>query len=97
VMPYGYRRHPETKRVLIDASEARIIRRIFTLKAQGLTMRAIARELNRRHYISPRGKEWRHSSVQVVYAGEVYYRGGQRGASALRWPVILKDNEPSIG
>ena len=92
VMPYGYRREPETKRILIEASEARIIRRIFTLKAQGWTMRAIAAELNRRHYPSPRGKVWHHSSVQVVYLAEQHYRGGKRGASDLRWPAILHDD-----
>ena len=93
VMPYGYRREAETKRILIEASEARIIRRVFTLRRQGMTMRAIAEELNRRHYPSPRGKTWHHSSVQVVLKSADYYRGGKRGASDLRWPTILRDEE----
>lgn len=92
-MPYGYLREPETKRPLIEPTQARIVRRIFKLRAEGATLRAIAAELNRRKYPSPHGKRWHHSSVQVVLLNEAYYHGGKRGASEVRWPVILKDDE----
>lgn len=90
-LPYAYLR--AEGKLHIDASAARIVRRIFTLHAEGLTLRAIAKRLNERHYASPQGAHWHHSSVAAVLANEVYYRGGLRGASALRWPVILKDEQ----
>lgn len=89
-MPYGYVR--DAGHLRVDAPQARIIRRIFAMRAVGATMRAIAKELNRRRYPSPHKKSWHHSSVQVVLANERYYRGGLRGASQIRWPVILKES-----
>jgi site-specific DNA recombinase len=89
-MPYGYRRDA-LARVSVDAAQARICRRIFVLRAMGLTLRQVAARLNQRHYPSPQGAHWHHSSVAAVLANEPYYRGGLRGESALRWPVILKD------
>lgn len=91
-MPYGYLREPETKRPVVDASQARVIRRIFHMRGGKATLRAIAAELNRRRAPSPHGKRWHHSSVQVVLLNEPYYHGSKRGASTLRWPVILKES-----
>jgi site-specific DNA recombinase len=87
-MPYGYVRRE--KRLHVVPPEARIVRRIFIMREQKMTLRAIAAELNRRRYSSPRGGKWHHSSVQAVLANAPYYRGGLRGASALTWPVILR-------
>ena len=93
-MPYGYVRREQ--RVYVVPQEARIIRRIFTLRdEQHMTLRAIAVELNRRRIPGPRGGKWHHSSVQAVLANKPYYHGGKRGASEVRWPVILKDDDES--
>lgn len=93
-LPYGYLRHEQ--RLLVEPTQARIVRRIFILRyAERLTLRAIAKRLNERHTASPQGTRWHHSSVAAVLANEVYYRGGLRGASTLRWPVILRD-DPDI-
>lgn len=89
-LPYGYLRHE--RGLVIDPAQARIVRRIYALRRAGLTLRAIAVRLNARHLASPQGARWHHSSVAAVLANEVYYRGGLRGASALRWPVILRDD-----
>lgn len=94
-MPYGYVRREQ--RIHVVPPEARIIRRIFIMRDQQMTLRAIAADLNRRRYPSPRGGKWHHSSVQVVLANAAYYRGGKRGASEVRWPVILKDSDEAQG
>lgn len=94
-LPYGYVR--ELDGVRIERDQARIVRRIFQWRRDGLTLRAIAAQLNKRRYASPQGKHWHHSSVAAVLANEMYYRGGLRGASALRWPVILKDSDEAQG
>jgi len=87
-MPYGYLR--DTLGVRVDRNAAHIVRRIYELRGQGLTLRAIATQLNKRASASPRGGRWHHSSVAVVLANEDAYRGGERGASVIKWPVILK-------
>jgi len=89
-LPYGYVRIEQGK-LGVDPAQARVIRRIFKLRAEHLTLRQIADALNRRKYPSPQGKHWHHSSVAAVLANADYYLGGLRGASVLRWPVILKD------
>ena len=91
-LPYGYLR-VESGGLRVDPQQARIVRRIFTLRAEGLTLRAIAARLNQRHYASPQGAHWHHSSVAAVLANEMYYRGMLRGASAVCWPVILREPE----
>lgn len=94
-LPYGYVR--EEKHLRVDRDQARIIRRIFVLRAEHLTLRAIATQLNKRRYASPQGQHWHHSSVAAVLANEDYYRGGQRGASTFRWPVILRSEDETNG
>jgi site-specific DNA recombinase len=91
-LPYAYVRGEE-KRLRTDSQQTRVVRRIFALRAERLTLREIAKRLNQRHYASPQGAHWHHSSVAAVLANEPYYRGGLRGDSMLRWPVILKDDE----
>ena len=90
-LPYGYLRHE--KGLTVDREQARVVRRIFTLREEGATLRAIAAYLNKRRYPSPQGKHWHHSSVAAVLANRDYYRGGLRGASVLRWPMILNDTK----
>lgn len=92
-LPYGYLRDEE-KRLRVSLEQARIVRRIFAYRygPDRMTLRQIAARLNRGGYHSPQGAHWHHSSVAAVLANAMYYRGGLRGASALRWPVILKDD-----
>ena len=95
--PYGYRRlrngTGKAAGVEIVESEATIVRRIFDARRDGLSLRAIADELN--YNVGPAiptasgGATWRHSTVQSILANETAYKGGQRGASPERWPVIL--------
>lgn len=88
-LPYGYVRADGY--IAVHLAQARIVRRIFLLRAQGASLRAIAAVLNQRRYDSPQGRRWHHSSVQAVLANAHYYRGAQIGASDRSWPVILED------
>lgn len=89
-LPYGYVR--EANGLHVDRTQARVVRLIFSLREQRMTLRTIAGQLNKRGYASPQGTHWHHSSVAAVLANALYYHGGQRGESTLRWPVILADN-----
>lgn len=87
-IPYGYMRSPGG--VKVSTQQARVVRRIFHLRQQGETLRAIAEALNKASIPSARGKQWYHTSVKEVLAHQSAYEGGKRGASVYKWPVILK-------
>lgn len=95
-VPFGYRRvRDETGKaagVVVVDSEAETVRRIFALRRDGLALRQIAAELNSGpDQTAPRGgKVWYHTAVKVILENEPAYRGGPRGASSERWPVILE-------
>ena len=76
--PYGYDYNKETKHLVINESEAKIIRLIYDLYASGKSLGAIADQLNE-ELVTPRGKNgkgWYSSSMQQIlinpaYKGEV--------------------------
>ena len=83
-VPYGYTRGPAG--LVIDEDAAGIVRRIFRLRADHHTLRDIASILTTP---SPRGGAWFASGVREILINEPAYRGGCRGESSERWPVIL--------
>jgi site-specific DNA recombinase len=81
---YGYRRVPRSAatgnaHLEIYEPEAAVVRRIFTDRAAGLTIREICRRLNADGVPSPTGKPtWGHSTLgrllrNEAYIGRVYY------------------------
>jgi site-specific DNA recombinase len=87
-LPYGYVRTADGPRV--DAKAAKEVRRIYAWRTAGNTLQWIADKLNSAGVAPPQRGEWWPSSVREVMENETAYRGGLRGASQLRWPVILK-------
>ncbi len=64
-IPYGYR--VESKRLVVNESEARSIREVFRLYLGGLSTNAIADEMTRLGHPGVRGGEWTvHKVVQVL-------------------------------
>lgn len=74
--PYGYRY--EGKDVLIIDEQAETVRKVYALHAAGLSLRAIAEQV-----------PLSFKAVAKVLAREAMYRGGLRGESTEKWPVIL--------
>lgn len=96
-LPYGYLRVGEGEMV-INGNQAQVVRLIFALRRRGFTLRAIAARLDLDQVPCPRGgEEWQHSAVREILGHEEAYRGGLRGESALRWPVILEAQEEEAG
>jgi site-specific DNA recombinase len=87
-VPFGYRRVSDGIEVRDD--HAAIVRHIFALRRQGLTLRAIAEILNTNNVPSATGKQWIHTAVKTVLVNEYAYKGGKRGVSSVEWPVILE-------
>jgi len=71
-VPYGYKIGPSPGEVLIDEEQAPVVRRIFTLNAEGLGARAIADTLNREGIPAEHGGKWGKSSVQKILANPKY-------------------------
>lgn len=53
-IPYGYLRNAAAASYDIDEDTAPVVRRIFTLRAGGVSFNAIAKQLNQEHIPSPR-------------------------------------------
>ena len=82
--PYGYRRIARSAasgpaHLEIYEPEATVVRRIFTERASGTTIRQICRQLNAEGLASPTGRPtWGHSTIgrllrNEAYIGRVYY------------------------
>lgn len=71
--PLGYR--ALDGELVIVPDEAEIIRLVFELRGQGMTLKGIAEELNKRGYRTKKGGYFLHSSVQVILNNEQTYRG----------------------
>jgi site-specific DNA recombinase len=88
-LPLGYIR---TESIIeIDREAALIVRRIFELR-KSATLTAIAEDLNAAGDLPRHGVKWYASSVREVLRNEADYRGGPRGTSPERWPVILGED-----
>jgi site-specific DNA recombinase len=76
--PYGYRRVPRSAatgpaHLEIYEPEAAVVRRIFTDRLNGITVREICRRLNTDQVPSPTGKPtWGHSTVSRLLRNEAY-------------------------
>lgn len=96
-VPYGYKR--EEGRLVIDADEAEVVKRIFALRRAKSGVRAIASTLNREGISTRSGKAWNPATVAGIldnprYFGHVDYLFGTQGM-AKDWGVnrILREGE----
>lgn len=74
--PLGYK--AVNGKLEIVPEEAEIVRKAFEMRANHMTMQAIADSLNEMGYRSKKGKEFKHSSIQTILANEDTYRGNYR-------------------
>ena len=66
-IPYGKRLHKNGKDLLINHTEQEIIKLIFNLKKDGLSLNKIAAHLNRTKH-KPRGVKWYMQTIRRVLA-----------------------------
>ena len=79
---YGYKRIGNGKdgHLVIDESQARIVRKIFKWCSKGAPIRAIVKKLNAQGEVTLRGKKWRQGQIQYMlkspeYVGQFHYCG----------------------
>lgn len=63
-IPYGFSLAPDGKHLVENKHDKRLIARIHKLRDQGMKLREIAEELNRRSIKTKRGHKW---NVRIVY------------------------------
>lgn len=90
-VPYGYLRTENGARV--EQTRAAIVRRIFSARRRGDSLRDIAAKLNAAGVAAPLGGSWQHTTVAGILANRAVYAGGKRADSAQRWPAILGKRE----
>ena len=94
-IPLGYERIRDATGkaagVCIFDYQAETVRMIFSQRAGGASLRAIAQTLNEQEIPARKGGKWYASAVKEVLSNEAEYRGGKRGASDETWPAILAD------
>ena len=86
-IPYGYLRNAAAASYDIDEDTAPVVRRIFTLRSEGVSLNAIAKQLNQEHIPSPaqlrylrgmnssaayRDALWSRSTVRKIVGSDVY-------------------------
>jgi site-specific DNA recombinase len=94
-VPMGYQRIFEDAKAVgveLDPGKVSLVRDIFSQRSQGETLSKIADTLNDRGETTPRGGTWHASSVREILLNDDKYRGGYRGDSQERWPVLLYDD-----
>ena len=71
--PYGYSRDPETKLLIPDPVKAPVVRRIFSLYADGkLGTTSLARQLDAEGAPSPRKQGWSANALQLILTSPAY-------------------------
>jgi len=65
-LPFGYQLGADGKTLVPDLNEQRLILEVKDLKAQGLSLRAIARDLNERGIKGKRGGIWQLKQVRAI-------------------------------
>ncbi len=94
-MPLGYTR--DEQGVIVDPASAALVRRMFLMRGQPSSLGDITAILNTEGVPTPRGgRSWYPSTVREVLMHENAYRGGKRGASESRWPIILDSAVPRL-
>jgi hypothetical protein len=98
-LPYGYCRvwdseeHGRRGRIAVDEAAALVVRRIFALRGEGMSVRAMVQHLLTMGIRTSRGSTFGASGVQQILAHEELYRTGVRhyaGVEAMvQWPIIL--------
>ena len=91
--PLGYK--AVDGRLVIVPEEAEIVRLVYTLRGEGMTLKAITDELNKRGYRSKKGNEFKHSAIQTILNNEQTYRGnykyGKESCDNTHEPILQGD------
>jgi site-specific DNA recombinase len=70
--PLGYESNNNSE-LVINPSEAAIVKEVFSLYLTGMGMHKIARNLNQRALYTKKGKPWAQSTIQYILTNPIYH------------------------
>lgn len=108
--PYGYIYNKDTKQLIINEKEAKVVRLIFKLRREGNGCRRIANYLNEHGIPSVTGGKWINSTIVRMLKNEKYCGDLVQGKKYVADPIskkimlnkgernlyIVRDNHPAI-
>ncbi len=71
-VPYGFQRADKSKDLKPVERELAVVRRIYALRKDGLTLRAIADVLNKERIKTKKGRKWAPEQIRYMLANELY-------------------------
>jgi site-specific DNA recombinase len=83
-VPYGFRADPDTKQLILQPNEAERVREMFVMAGEGLTPRQIAETVNRRKWLTSRGRSWTARQVTTTLTNGAYAGRIQNGDISRR-------------
>lgn len=93
--PIGYR--AEFGRLVIVPEEAEIVRLVYKLRREGMTLVGITDKLNDMGYRTKKGGLFRHSAIQTILDNERtylgYYKYGKSGTGEITHEPILTETK----
>ncbi len=93
--PYGYNRvmvqdGPKKRPILeVNETEAALVRRMFQMADSGSSLLDITKTLNREGISSPKGKNWRKTTIYKLLTNEAY-------TGTVVWGAQSKDKAPPV-
>lgn len=89
--PIGYK--AVDGELVIVPEEAEIVRLVFELRSENMTLMGIADELNRRGYRTKKGNKFLHSAIQTILNNEDTYRGHYKYGNS---GIVNEQHEPIL-
>jgi site-specific DNA recombinase len=68
--PFGYQ--TKGKSLIVNPQEAEIVKRIFKMKASGISLNKISKKLNDLKIEKSKGKKWYPSSIKYILSNSIY-------------------------
>lgn len=90
--PYGY--NPVDGRLIINPTEAEVVRQIFGLKDSGVTYKEICRILNQENKKNRKGQPFGISGVQSIWENRKTYQGYYKYGKNTKW--VKGQHEPIL-
>ena len=100
VCPFGYQYADDRKSVVIDPTEAAVVRYMFTEGQKGKSLSEITAGLNAKGILTRRGNAWTRGSVQAIlrnrfYVGELQHQG--KPIQGSHEPIVSKVQFGKVG
>lgn len=93
-LPYGYSRLD--RKVIINDSQANIVKYIYESRYKKITLTKIVQALNNKDIPAPKSDKWNMTTIHKILSRKDVYMGGFRNGSHMSWPQILPEEYRNV-